>query len=162
MFEKENIYLDIEAKDHTELFTKMAEIFKEKGYVKESYLDAIIEREKKYPTGFEFDGYNIALPHTDAEHVLVQKTVIVRLKKEIKYKEVVSNKEIPVKLFIMLLVKNGYEQTEILEKLIAIYIIRRNIYGYFAMVYQFGSNSNGTCIINTVCPYFRNKALKSY
>ena len=120
MFEKENIYLDIEAKDHTELFTKMAEIFKKKGYIKESYLDAIIEREKKYPTGFEFDGYNIALPHTDAEHVLVQKTVIVRLKKEIKYKEVVSNKEIPVKLFIMLLVKNGNEQTEILEKLIAI------------------------------------------
>ena len=46
MFEKENIYLDIEAKDHTELFTKMAEIFKKKGYVKESYLDAIIERKK--------------------------------------------------------------------------------------------------------------------
>ena len=120
MFQKEDIYLDVDAKNYIELFEKMAKVFKEKRYVKETYLKSVLEREKKYPTGFEFDGYNIALPHTDAEHVLVQKTVIVRLKKEIKYKEVVSNKEIPVKLFIMLLVKNGNEQTEILEKLIAI------------------------------------------
>ena len=120
MFEKENIYLDIEAKDHTELFTKMAEIFKKKGYVKESYLDAIIEREKKYPTGFEFDGYNIGLPHTDAEHISVQKIILIRLKNEIEYREVVTNKKIPIKIFIMLLIKNGEDQTTILGKLIEI------------------------------------------
>ncbi|MBP7101080.1 MAG: PTS sugar transporter subunit IIA [Leptotrichiaceae bacterium] len=127
MFTKEDIYLDIDAKDYLYLFKKMAKIFKRKKYVKDSYLEALIAREKIYPTGFEFDGYNIALPHIDSEHVLEQKIVLVRLKDEIQYREVVTNKKILVKIFIMMLVKNPEEQVEVLGKLIEI-INRKDFY----------------------------------
>ena len=120
MFQKEDIYLDVDVENYIELFEKMAKIFEEKGYVKETYLKSVLEREKKYPTGFEFDGYNIGLPHTDAEHISIQKIILIRLKNEIEYREVVTNKKIPIKIFIMLLIKNGEDQTTILGKLIEI------------------------------------------
>jgi PTS system galactitol-specific IIA component len=39
------------------------------GYVKESYPQAVIEREKVFPTGLPTQPVGIAIPHTDAEHV---------------------------------------------------------------------------------------------
>lgn len=120
MFDKNEIYLNVEAKNYEELFLKMSNIFIEKKYVTSNYLQSLLKREKEYPTGFSFDGYNIALPHTDAEYILEKKIVLVRLKNEIDYKEVVTNNDIKVKIFIMLLIKNPSDQVDVLEKLIKI------------------------------------------
>ena len=55
----------------------------------------------------EYEGYNTTLPNTDSEHVLIQKIVLIQLKNKIKYKEVVSNKEMSVKVFMVPLVNNS-------------------------------------------------------
>lgn len=68
----------------------------------------------------EYEGYNTTLPNTDSEHVLIQKIVLIQLKNKIKYKEVVSNKEMSVKVFMMPLVNDSRKQIEILENLINI------------------------------------------
>lgn len=51
----------------------------DRGYVKESYPDALIEREKKHPTGLRVEELiNIAIPHTDVEHVSEQTLVVIK------------------------------------------------------------------------------------
>lgn len=55
--------------DHHELFTLAAAPLLELGYVKDSWLDALMTREKTFPTGVAVTGGGVALPHTDASHV---------------------------------------------------------------------------------------------
>ena len=50
-FKKENIFLNFDANDRKDFFSKISKILFEKKYVKEGFNDSIIEREEKYPTG---------------------------------------------------------------------------------------------------------------
>lgn len=120
MFKKENIYLDLEVKNTQELFEKMNSIFLEKGYVKQGYLESLLKREKEYPTGLMFENYNVAIPHTDYSLINEQNIVFVRLKNEIIFNEIISGGEILVKLVVMLLVKDGHNQTDMLLNLMSI------------------------------------------
>ena len=65
LFTPELVFFDFEAKDRFEFFNKMSEILVEKGYVKDTWLDAILTREKNYPTGLQFEHIAVALPHVD-------------------------------------------------------------------------------------------------
>mgnify|MGYP000610229946 CR=1 FL=1 len=49
--------------DWRTVLRQMAEYLLEKGYVKESYIDALIKREENYPTGIKIPlGVNVAMP----------------------------------------------------------------------------------------------------
>ncbi len=52
-----------------EAILKLVSLLEEKGYVKPSFGQACIEREKVYPTGLPTQPFGIAIPHTDCEHV---------------------------------------------------------------------------------------------
>ena len=52
------------------MIEELSHILYKKGYVKESYTSAILEREKQFPTGLKTPGINIAMPHTYPEHVI--------------------------------------------------------------------------------------------
>ena len=47
----------------------LASLLEAGGYVKDSFKEAVIEREKVFPTGLPTQLIGIAIPHTDAEHV---------------------------------------------------------------------------------------------
>ena len=70
MIELDNIYLDIEASDYKEVLQIMGGILLEKGYVKDYYTDALLEREELSPTGLPVEPVSIAIPHTDPCHVI--------------------------------------------------------------------------------------------
>ena len=67
LLKPELVFFDFEATDRIDFFTKLGEKLKEGGYVKDSWLDAILEREKNYPTGLECTSISVALPHVDAD-----------------------------------------------------------------------------------------------
>ncbi|WP_156286244.1 PTS sugar transporter subunit IIA [Oceanivirga salmonicida] len=118
MFERDNIYLDFEIKNKKELFEKMTTIFEEKNYIKNGYLESILNREKNYPTGLSFGEYNIAIPHTYYEFVKEEKIIFIRLKNPIDFVEMgTENNELKVKVIVMLLVNRGENQAEILSYL---------------------------------------------
>lgn len=71
----------------------------------------------KYPTGLEFEGYSIALPHTESEHVNKSQIAIMTLEKPVKFYEMTSlDKEIDVKIIFMLALKNSEQHIKILQK----------------------------------------------
>ena len=70
MIKRELAVLDLEASDYREVLTHMASVFLEKGYVKETYLEAVLAREARYPTAIPLPVESVAIPHTMPEHIV--------------------------------------------------------------------------------------------
>jgi len=68
-----------------EVITFLSKKLLEKGYIKEDFLPAVLEREEKFPTGLYLGSINVAIPHTDVKHVVKQTMVIATLKSPVKF-----------------------------------------------------------------------------
>jgi len=88
------------------------------GYVKESFVDAAIEREKTLPTGLPLGGrINAAIPHTEIEHVLKPALGMATLKNEVNFRNMVSPDEfVPVRLVFLLALEQPKAQVEMLQE----------------------------------------------
>lgn len=119
---KELIFLDYEASDKEDLITNMSKYLQEKGYVKETFLEAILKRELVFPTGLRGNNLTIAIPHTDAVHVEKPGIFFTRLKDTVTFKEMgLGVDDVDVKLVFMLLIKNPKEQVSMLSNLMSIF-----------------------------------------
>ncbi len=122
IFDPKLILFDVEAEDSTELLRKLSFKLLEEGYVKESFEEAVIEREKVYPTGLPTPGIMVAIPHTNPEHVLKPVILFANLKKPVMFKEMgEGTNDIPAELVFMLAVENPSKQIEILKNLMGIF-----------------------------------------
>lgn len=61
---------DLEAENSEEVFEKLGGLFIAEGYCRDTYVDALKEREKDFPTGINMGTIGIAIPHTDKQHVI--------------------------------------------------------------------------------------------
>lgn len=122
LFSNDLIFFDIDADDSTTLLKQMSKKLVEKGYVKNSFVQAVIEREKKYPTGLPTLGVRVALPHTDSKHVIKSRIAIANLKKPVVFKEMGNGiRNVSVELVFMLAIHHPKEQIEVLKKLMNIF-----------------------------------------
>lgn len=118
---EELVLLDVEAEDRFELLGKAADRLKEEGYVKDSYKDAVIAREKVFATGLPTLIGGIAIPHTDVEHVESPAICIARLKTPVDFVIMGDDTEtVPVDLIFMLAMKEAHAQLTLLQNLMGI------------------------------------------
>lgn len=122
LIHEELIVTDFEAENQFDALTKLYEKLYAESYVKESYLEGILKREEVFPTGIDLQStYNVAIPHTDAEHVLRSSICLAILKKPIIFKKMDdSSKEIEVNIIFMIALNKQEKQVEVLEKLIGL------------------------------------------
>lgn len=122
LLNKEFIFLDYEADTKEELLENLSNILKDKGYVKDSYINGVLEREKVFPTGLNTLGVSVAIPHTDAKHVEKPTILVAKLKKPVIFKEMGDGiNDVEAKLIFMLAIKNPEEQLTTLRKLVSIF-----------------------------------------
>lgn len=122
LFNLELILFDVEAENKEVLLKKLSKILLDKGYVKDTFEEAIIKREKIFPTGLPTTGVKIALPHTESEHILKGGILIANLKKPLVFKEMGNGvNDIPVELVFMLAVDQPKSQVIVLQKLMEIF-----------------------------------------
>lgn len=96
--------------DREGLLRELSVVLQEKGYVKETYQESILNREKMHPTGLMVeDLINIAIPHTDVEHVLKPSMVVVKHSSDsFKFYRMDDPEiEIPVDVVFLLVVKES-------------------------------------------------------
>ena len=104
-----------------EALTYLSDKLIEKGIVKESYKEAILNREKVFPTGLQFEKYGIAIPHTDVEHVHKEQIAVMTLENPVSFYQMGTNDvEVSVKVIFMLALKEAHSQLTILQQLIEI------------------------------------------
>ncbi|MDR2551610.1 MAG: PTS sugar transporter subunit IIA [Treponema sp.] len=75
----------LEASSREEALTAMCRTLLSKGYVKESFPAAILERERLYPSGLPMEGHKIAIPHCDSEHVNQSAILFARLARPLEF-----------------------------------------------------------------------------
>ncbi|EHA1006080.1 PTS sugar transporter subunit IIA [Clostridium perfringens] len=122
MIEKELIFLDFFANDYNDFFDKISDILYEKGYVKETFKNAIKKREEEFPTGLQVESLGIAIPHTDSLHVNKPGIVFVRFDKSIVFKSMDGNGTVNVEMAFVLLVTDKNKQVPLLQKLMGLVV----------------------------------------
>jgi PTS system galactitol-specific IIA component len=74
-----SIALHYAASDSKDVITHLGKLLFDAGYVRDSFVDAALDRESRLPTGLPLSGdVNAAIPHTEVEHVLKPGLAIAR------------------------------------------------------------------------------------
>lgn len=68
-FYEENLLMPLQADTKEDAIIKLGTLLLQNGYVKDSFIPAIIAREAEYATGLPTGDVGVAIPHTDAIHV---------------------------------------------------------------------------------------------
>ncbi len=115
------IFPELDAKDSSEIMEKVGRAFINEGLCKESYIQALINREGEFPTGIDVDGFGIAIPHTDVSHVNKAGIGIATLKNPVKFIQMgTDDEEVETKVIVMLAVDDPKKHLSLLQNILAI------------------------------------------
>jgi len=118
----ELVLVGIEASNRCEVLAAMSGNLFRQGYVQESYIQAIQEREVHYPTGLPAAEIGGAIPHTDAVHVNRAAVSIGILKKPVLFQMMGNPSQIiEAEIVFMLAIKEPQEQINMLQKLSSLF-----------------------------------------
>ena len=76
------IFPDAEASSYEDVFRQVGGALTGAGYTKSTYVEALVEREREYPTGLDVDGWGVAIPHTPVEHVNSETVIAIAVFKD--------------------------------------------------------------------------------
>lgn len=124
LFKPELVFLDYDVRDRLHLFDTLGAELKTRGYVKDSWLDAIKEREENYPTGLPCQAINVAIPHTEPEHLNKPYIAIVRPRHPVDFRGMGGMCEhVPAELIVNLgLLAHADEQVAALQALMQVFM----------------------------------------
>lgn len=117
------VFMDVEAEDAESLLRRMAEEARVRGFVKEGYADAVLERERLYPTALPTEILKVAVPHSmDRDQVITPVIVVATLKHPVNFKEMGEGvRDVPVDVVFLLAVCGPKDQLTILQKIIGLF-----------------------------------------
>ena len=118
LLKKELIRLNLEAGTSEEALRTLAQAFVDCGVAKESYPDAIVLRESTYPTGLPATAFDIATPHTFAEHVNEAAMGLAVLKQPVAFQQMGSpDITLHPQVLFMLAITDPKDQITLLRKI---------------------------------------------
>lgn len=99
----------------------LAGALNKKGVAKDSYQNALLEREKKFPTGLPTGDVKVAIPHADSEHVNESAIAVTTLDSPVSFKNMGDPEEdLKVSIIIMLAIAEPKAQVKMLQNLMSI------------------------------------------
>lgn len=124
LFKPELVFFDFEATDRYDFFEKLGKELDAQGYIKDTWLDAVTTREKNYPTGLPCEAINVAIPHTDPQHLNKPYVAIVKPKNPIEFEGMGGiGGTVPAELIVNLGLEAGNGgQVGILQALMGIFM----------------------------------------
>ena len=117
------IFMNVEAPDYETLLHDLSGKLQEKGYVKDGYADAVIRREKLYPTGLPTNIMKVAVPHAiERDYVLEPRVLVATLKEPVAFKEMGDGvRDVMVNIVFLLAVCGSNDQLTILQKIVGLF-----------------------------------------
>jgi galactitol PTS system EIIA component len=114
----EAVDLGLDAEDAGDVIRRIGGKLLSAGYVRDTFIEAVLEREKTIPTGLPLSGkYNAAIPHTDVEHVIRPGIGMATLLRPVVFKNMVSPDEtVEVQLVFVLALEQPKSQIEMLQE----------------------------------------------
>jgi PTS system galactitol-specific IIA component len=112
----------LEATSKEEAIAKLSQRLQEVGFVKNDFQEAVLEREKEFPTGLPTKDFQIAIPHTDIDHVTHSALAIAVLKEPVSFHVMGSPKdEVDAKIIFLLAIADKNLQVKALSQLATIF-----------------------------------------
>lgn len=123
VFREELVLMNYQAKDAEDVLRALAEVLRQDGSVKESYFQAMYNREKAYPTGLPTEGIKVAIPHAEVEHVNYSAFAIATLPEPVKFGEMGAGPDslLDVQIVMMLANADPQEQVKTLRKMVDLF-----------------------------------------
>ena len=113
------VALKYAALDSKDVITHLGNLLFEAGYVRESFVEAALDRESRLPTGLPLSGnVNAAIPHTEVEHVLKPGLAMATLAAPVVFQNMVSPDEgVPCQLVFVMALDQPKAQIEMLQEI---------------------------------------------
>lgn len=116
------ISLGLESNDYESVIKELGNKMYQKKYVKNTYISAVLEREKILPTGLDIGEMCVAIPHTDSKHINESNVAVGILKKPVKFNSMIDPTDrLDVELVFLLAVKNPDSQVKLLKDLMSVF-----------------------------------------
>lgn len=116
------VKVGMNAEKKEDVLKELSRLLTSKGYVVEEYLEAILEREKLFPTGLPTAGLGVAIPHADSKYVIKPGIAAAVLKDTVRFNVMGDpDNEVDVKLVFMLAIKDPKLQIMVLRELVSIF-----------------------------------------
>ncbi len=115
----EAVNLGMDADNAAEVIRNIGGKLLHAGYVRETFTDAVLERERTIPTGLPLSGeYNAAIPHTEVESVIKPGIGLATLNRPVAFHNMVSPEEtVDVRLVFVLALDQPKSQVEMLKEI---------------------------------------------
>lgn len=111
------IKTDIVFNHRDEVFHHLADKLICEEFVKESYREALFEREKEFPTGIALEHHSVAIPHCDASHALKPAIYFIRPNQVVEFERPDEDGTVNAELIIALVVTDPQDQLSLLRHL---------------------------------------------
>ncbi len=123
VFREELVLLNFIAQNAEDVLKALADRVYEDGSVKDTYFQAMYDREKAYPTGLPTEGIKVAIPHAEVEHVNYSAFAIATLPNPVKFGEMGAGPDstLDVQIIMMLANADPDEQVKTLRKMVDLF-----------------------------------------
>ena len=119
---RELIMSDVDAKDSEDAIRQVGRLFLENGFVKDTYIDAVVEREKVFATGLQLDGICIAMPHTDVVHVYKPGITVAKLSHPVEFEHMGEpGRKVQAEMLFMMAITNPEDQIGTLMRVLGVF-----------------------------------------
>jgi PTS system galactitol-specific IIA component len=117
-----SVALQYEASNSKDVIAHLGKCLFDAGYVRETFVDAALDRESRLPTGLPLSGdVNAAIPHTEVEHVLKPGLAMATLSAPVTFQNMVSPDEaVPCQLVFVMALDQPKAQIEMLQEIAGI------------------------------------------
>jgi PTS system galactitol-specific IIA component len=113
--------LSLDAHSDVEVLEALASRAEAAGWVRPTFREALLERERVFPTGLPTP-IPVAIPHADVEHVIKQGLGVALLKRPVKFGELGGgDTSVEVQAAVLLLVTEPERQSELLMRLVNVF-----------------------------------------
>ncbi|SFL47959.1 PTS sugar transporter subunit IIA [Pelosinus propionicus] len=120
-FDEKVIAVGLEVRDREDALRQMSQMLYKAGYVRDTYSEAIIRRERSFPTGLPTGENGVAIPHTDICHVIAPMIAVGIFKTPVEFQNMGDIEEaIHVKIIFMLAMNHCDNQVKLLSELMQI------------------------------------------
>lgn len=112
------VFTGIDPADAAEVITLLGNRLAELGSVKASYVASVLAREADMPTGLPLGEVNVAVPHTDPEHVVSAAVAVAVLARPVDFGNMEDpDEKLPVSIVFLLALKEKDKQIEMLQSI---------------------------------------------
>lgn len=122
------VLFDVEGDSCAELLLNISKVLMEKGIVKDSFYDALMERENSFPTGLPIGEINVAIPHTYPEHINEVAITVAIPKKPVLFRNMGNpNEEVLVSIVVCITMRKMDDNVKLLPELMDFFSNEQNL-----------------------------------